>query len=64
MKTRDFKKEIKNAELKDVKKLLSQYMQEEIYFTDRQLQKLTELNDGRGGCIFKYKINSNKEQNN
>lgn len=64
MKARDFKKEIKNAELKDVKKLISQYMQGEIYFTDKQLQKLIELNDGRGGCNFKYKISSNKEQNN
>ena len=64
MKARDFKKEIKNAELKDVKKLLSQYMQGEVYFTDRQLQKLIELNDGHGGCNFKYKIKPNNEQNN
>ena len=57
MKARNFKKELKNAELKDVKKMLSKYMQGEVFYTERQLQKLIELNDGRGGCNFKYKNN-------
>ena len=57
MKARDFKKELKNAELKDVKKMLSKYMQGEVFYTERQLQKIIELNDGRGGCKFKYKNN-------
>lgn len=57
MKARDFKKQIKDVDLQGVKKLLSQYMQGEIFFTDKQLETLVFLNDGKGSCNFKYKIN-------
>ena len=64
MKARDFKKHLKNADIIEVKDLITKYMQGEIYFTDRQLQKLVELNDGRGSCNFKYKIEPNNKQSN
>lgn len=51
MRTRDFNKVLKE---KGVKKVLSMYMQDEIFLTDHQLNIATSLNDGRGGALLKY----------
>ena len=51
MRTGEFNKALKE---RGVKKVLSMYMQDEIFLTDRQLEKATSLNDGRGGALLKY----------
>ena len=51
MRTGEFNKVLKE---RGVKKVLSMYMQDEIFLTDRQLEKATSLNDGRGGALLKY----------
>lgn len=51
MRTGEFNKVLKEH---GVKKVLSMYMQDEIFLTDRQLEKATSLNDGRGGALLKY----------
>lgn len=51
MRTGKFNKALKEH---GVKKVLSMYMQDEIFLTNRQLEKATSLNDGRGSASFKY----------
>ena len=51
MRTGKFNKALKEH---GVKKVLSMYMQDEIFLTNRQLEIATSLNDGRGGALFKY----------
>lgn len=50
MKTKDFNKLLKRD---NPKKILTNHMMGEIYLTDKQLDKVCKLNDGRGGCILK-----------
>lgn len=51
VKTGKFNKALKEH---GVKKVLSMYMQDEIFLTNRQLEIATSLNDGRGGALLKY----------
>ena len=51
MKTKEFKKMIKEMKPDDIKSL---YMTCKIYLTEKQLDQVCKMGEHHGGCGFKY----------